>query len=103
MRAEVWRHRWAALLLGTVLLSTGCVTLVPRQGGSTAQDSHALSTLREAGATVPPLEAPSPLASMEMGEHALSTEACEQERLHRRRSARGLGPDATLVSAGRAP
>ncbi|KFA87683.1 hypothetical protein Q664_46200 [Archangium violaceum Cb vi76] len=86
-----------------MLLSTGCVTLAPRQGGSTARAPHALSSLREAGATAPSLEAPSPVAPPEAGEHAFSSEAGEQERLHRRRSARGLGPDAALASAGQTP
>ncbi|QRK13851.1 hypothetical protein JQX13_29625 [Archangium violaceum] len=86
-----------------MLLSTGCVTLAPRQGGSTAEGPRALSTLREAGGSTPALEAPSPLASTEAGERALSAEPGEQERLHRRRSARGLGPDAVLESSGEAP
>jgi len=90
MRAEARAHRWAALLVA-VLLSTGCVTLAPRQGGSPAEGSHAFSQLRDTAATASPLEAPSPLAST------------EQERLHHRRSARGLGPDAALASAGKAP
>jgi hypothetical protein len=38
-----------------------------------------------------------------LGEHALSAESGEQERLHRRRSARGLGPDAALASSGELP
>ena len=103
MRAEALALRWAALLLGAVLLSTGCVTLAPRQGDSTAEGSRAFSTLRETAATASPLEAPSPLASTELGEHALSAKPGEQERLHRRRSARGPGPDAALASTGEAP
>ncbi|PTL77725.1 hypothetical protein DAT35_42840, partial [Vitiosangium sp. GDMCC 1.1324] len=86
-----------------MLLSTGCVTLAPRQGGSPAEGSHTLSTLRDTAATAPPLEAPPPLASTEAGEHALSAKPGEQERLHRRRSARGLGPDAALASSGEVP
>ncbi|HEX5752209.1 MAG TPA: hypothetical protein VFZ09_38705, partial [Archangium sp.] len=102
MRAEAWVRRWA-VLFGAVLLSTGCVTLGPRQGGSTAQAVHALSSLREVGAPAPSLEASSPVAPPAAGEHAFSSEAGGQERLHRRRSARGLGPDAALASAGEAP
>jgi hypothetical protein len=89
--------------VSAVLLSTGCVTLVPRQGGSTAEGLSALSTLRKAGGSTPELEAPSPLASTEAGEHALSVEPGEQERLHRRRSARGLGLDTALANSGEAP
>ncbi len=103
MRAEALALRRAALLLGAVLLSTGCVTLAPRQGGSTSEGSRALSALRETAAAASPLEAPSPLASTELGEHALSAETGAQERLHRRRSARGLGPEAALASSGEAP
>ncbi|QRK13812.1 hypothetical protein JQX13_27040 [Archangium violaceum] len=86
-----------------MLLSTGCVTLAPRQGGSTSEGPRALSMSREVGASTPALEAPSPLASTELGEHALSAEMGAQERLHRRRSARGLGPEAALASSGEAP
>jgi hypothetical protein len=100
MRAEALAPRWVALL-AVVLLSTGCVTLAPRQGGGSAEGLRALSTLREAEATAPPLEAPSPLASTEAGEHAPSAPG-EQERLHRRRSARGLGPDSALANSGEA-
>ncbi|HEX5753738.1 MAG TPA: hypothetical protein VFZ09_46550, partial [Archangium sp.] len=103
MRAEALARRRAALLLGAVLLSTGCVTLGPRLGGSSERAPHALSTLREVGATAPSLEASSPVAAPEVGEHVFSSEAGAQERLHRRRSARGLGPDAALASAGEAP
>ena len=99
MRAEAWAPRWAALL-GAVVLSTGCVTLAPRQGGSNAEGPRALSLLREAGASTTALETPGPLASTDAGKHALSADTGEQERLHRRRSARGLGPDATLAGAG---
>ncbi|MFY0579927.1 hypothetical protein ACN28S_41875 [Cystobacter fuscus] len=99
MRAEARAHRWAALLVA-VLLSTGCVTLAPRQGGSTAEGPRSLSTWRETGARMPPLEAPAPLASSEAREHAFPG---EQERLHRRRSARGLGPDAALASSRDVP
>ena len=102
MRAEAWAPRWA-VLLGAVLLSTGCVTLAPQPGGPPPEGPRALSMLREAGASTPALETPAPLASMGTGEHALSAEPGEQERLHRRRSARGLGPDAALASAGEAP
>ncbi|MGZ3458221.1 MAG: hypothetical protein ACXU86_06890 [Archangium sp.] len=94
MRAEALAHRWAALLLGAALLTGGCVTLAPQPGGRNFESPRALSTLRETGASAPPLEAPSSLASTEPG---------EQERLHRRRSARGLGPDAALARAGAAP
>ncbi|WP_043433678.1 hypothetical protein [Cystobacter fuscus] len=102
MRAEARAHGWAALL-AAVLLSTGCVTLAPRQGGSLAEDSLAFSRLRDTAATSPPREAPSPLASTELGEHILSAEPGEQQRMHRRRSARGLGPDAALANSGEAP
>ncbi|HEX5746827.1 MAG TPA: hypothetical protein VFZ09_11335, partial [Archangium sp.] len=102
MRAETWARRWA-VLLGAVLLSTGCVTLAPRQGGSIAEGPRAFSMSREAGASTPAPETPAPLASTEAGEHAFSGETGEQERLHRRRSARGLGPDAALASSGEAP
>src|SRR5689334_9035273 len=40
MRAEARAHRWVALL-SAVLLSTGCVTLAPRQGGCTAEAGEA--------------------------------------------------------------
>ncbi|QRO03060.1 hypothetical protein JRI60_52460 [Archangium violaceum] len=86
-----------------MLLSSGCVTLAPRQGGSTVEGPRTLSTLRDTAATAPPLEAPSSIASTELGERALSAEPGEQERLHRRRSARGLGPDAALASSGEVP
>ncbi|WNG56538.1 hypothetical protein F0U59_18585 [Archangium gephyra] len=101
MRAETLAPRWAALL-GAVLLSTGCVTLASRQGGSIAEGPRALSMLQEAGGSSTALETPAPLASTAAGggEHALSAEPSEQERLHRRRSARGLGPDAALARAG---
>ncbi|HEX5753488.1 MAG TPA: hypothetical protein VFZ09_45245, partial [Archangium sp.] len=102
MRAEAWARRWAALL-GAVLLSTGCVTLAPRHAVSTAEGPRALSMSREAVASTPAPETPAALASTEAGEHAFSAETGEQERLHRRRSARGLGPDAALASAGQAP
>ncbi|HYO53031.1 hypothetical protein [Archangium sp.] len=42
-------QRWAVLLLGATLLTTGCVTLAPR----------AMSTLRETAAGTPPLQTPS--------------------------------------------
>ncbi|HEX5749877.1 MAG TPA: hypothetical protein VFZ09_26840 [Archangium sp.] len=93
MRAEALAHRWATLL-GAMLLSTGCVA---------ERASHALSTLREVGATAPSLEVSSPVASTEADEPAFSSEAGGQQRLHRRRSARGLSPDASLASAGQAP
>ncbi|MFY0575619.1 hypothetical protein ACN28S_15760 [Cystobacter fuscus] len=102
MRAEARAHRWAALLVA-VLLSTGCVTLAPRQGGSTTEGPRSLSTWRETGARMPPLEAPAPLALPEASEHAFSGKPGEQERLHRRRSARGLGPKTALASLGEAP
>jgi hypothetical protein len=92
MRAEALALRWAALL-GAVLLSTGCVTLAPRQGGSSAEGPRALSMLQEAGGATVVLKTPAPLESEGVGEG-------EQERLHRRRSARGLGPDAALARAG---
>ncbi|WP_309890665.1 hypothetical protein [Archangium sp.] len=44
MRVEAWAPRWAALLLGLVLLSTGCVTLAPRQGGGSVEHLRALSS-----------------------------------------------------------
>ncbi|WP_309891584.1 hypothetical protein [Archangium sp.] len=100
MRAEAWAPRWA-VLLAAVLLSTGCVTLAPRQGGSTAEGLRALSTLRAAGGSTAALETPVPLESTGAGEHAPSA-SVEQERLHRRRGARGLGPDAALARAGEA-
>src|SRR6218665_276101 len=89
MRAETRAHGWVALL-GAVLLSTGCVTLAPRQGGSLAEGSHAFSQFRDTAATAPPL-------------HVRSAEPGEQERLHRRRGTRGLGPDAALASSGEPP
>ncbi|HYO54335.1 hypothetical protein [Archangium sp.] len=92
MRAEALPHRWAALLLGAALLTTGCVTLAPQPGGGGAQGPRALSTLRETAAGTPPL----PVS-------VSSTEEGEQERLYRRRSARGLGPDAALANTGEAP
>ncbi|ATB33787.1 hypothetical protein MEBOL_007285 [Melittangium boletus DSM 14713] len=42
-----------------MLLSTGCVTLAPRQGGGLAEGSHAFLKLRDTAATAPPLEVPS--------------------------------------------
>ncbi|MGZ3459260.1 MAG: hypothetical protein ACXU86_12245, partial [Archangium sp.] len=94
MRAEPLAHRCAALLLWAALLTSGCVTLAPQLGAGTSEGPRALSSLREAGAGAPPLKALSSLASAEAG---------EQERLHRRRSARGLGLDAALASASEAP
>ncbi|WP_257455799.1 hypothetical protein [Archangium lipolyticum] len=75
MRAEARAYPWAAVLLGVVLLTSGCVTLAPQPGGSSSGGPRALSTMRETGAPG------------------------EQERLHRRWGARGLGPDAAMGSA----
>ncbi|WP_309896824.1 hypothetical protein [Archangium sp.] len=102
MRAEAWAPRWA-VPLAAVLLSTGCVTLAPRQAGDIAEGPRALSTWREAGGRTAALETPAPLESTRAGEHSLSAEPGERERLHRRRGARGLGPDAALASSGEAP
>jgi hypothetical protein len=85
-------HVCAALLLGATLLTSGCVTLAPQPDESTSLGLRTLPALHETTAGMPPLEASSALAS---------TEPDEPERLHRRRSARGLGPEATLASAGR--
>ncbi|MCY1082676.1 hypothetical protein [Archangium lansingense] len=81
-RLEVGAPGWAVLLLGALLLAPGCVT----------PGSHTLSKRREAGGGTSPLQAPLSAASMEEG---------EPQRLHRRRSARGLGSD-TSVGAGEA-
>ncbi|AKJ03944.1 hypothetical protein ATI61_116191 [Archangium gephyra] len=72
--ADALAHRWAALL-AALLLSTGCVTLTPRQGGSLTEGSRALSSLREAGTSMLPLEVSAPLDSPEVGRHSLSAEA----------------------------
>ncbi|PTL83519.1 hypothetical protein DAT35_14665 [Vitiosangium sp. GDMCC 1.1324] len=71
------------MLLGAVLLTTGCVTLEPPPGGSGSR-----SALRETAAGTLPLQAPS------------STGPGGQERLHRRHSALGPGPDIAMASAG---
>ncbi|HYO53522.1 hypothetical protein [Archangium sp.] len=89
MLAEILPHRWVAPLLGVVLLTTGCATLAPQSGGSGSQGSRAMSVLRETTAGTPPLQRPSSLGSTEPG---------EQERLHRRRSARGLGVEVAMAS-----
>ncbi|WP_375771678.1 hypothetical protein NR798_12515 [Archangium gephyra] len=65
--------RWGVLLLMAVLLTPGCVTPGPR-------------TLLKTS----PFQAPTSSASMED----------EPQRLHRRRGARGLSSDATLLGAG---
>ncbi|WP_375767832.1 hypothetical protein NR798_40120 [Archangium gephyra] len=65
--------RWGVLLLVAVLLTPGCVTPGPRLLSKTS-----------------PFQAPTSSASMED----------EPQRLHRRRSARGLGSDATVLGAG---
>ena len=65
--------RWGVLLLVALLLTPGCVTPGPRLLSKTS-----------------PFQAPTPSASMED----------DPRRLHRRRSARGLGSDATLLGAG---
>jgi hypothetical protein len=57
MRAEAPGHRWAALLLWGVLLTTGCVTLAPHPGVSGPQGPRALSALREMAVDTPPLQA----------------------------------------------
>ncbi|MGZ3457479.1 MAG: hypothetical protein ACXU86_03130, partial [Archangium sp.] len=105
MRAEPLAHRWAALLLGAALLTSGCVTLAPQPGAGTSEGPRVLSTLREMGVSTPPLEAPASLTSTKTGEQEslFSAEAGEHEPLHRRRSARGLGSDAALASASEAP
>ena len=77
-------HGWVSLLLGAALLTTGCVTLAPQSGGRISEGPRPLSTLRET-------EASSLLSS---------TETNDQERLHRRRSACGLGPDAEATTQG---
>ncbi|MCY1072926.1 hypothetical protein [Archangium lansingense] len=94
-----WAYRRAALL-GAVLLSTGCVTLAPRHGGSTLESSSALSTLRDTGASEPPLLAAlSPLASTQGGEHALSAGPGQQER----RGGAGEAPEYVVASMGPTP
>lgn len=94
-----------ALLLCTALLSTGCVTLTPRPGGGGSEGPRARSSLRATGASTPSVEGPAPLASTEAAEPKprVSGEPGEQERLHRGRSARGLGPDAALARTQEAP
>jgi len=58
--------------------------------------------LQEGGGATTTLETPASLASTgaSEGEHVPSGEPGEQERLHRRRSARGLGQDAALARVG---
>ncbi|MFY0524887.1 hypothetical protein ACN28I_17625 [Archangium gephyra] len=65
--------RWGVLLLVALLLTPGCVTPGSRLLSKTS-----------------PFQAPTSSASMED----------EPQRLHRRRGARGLGSDATLLGAG---
>ncbi|WP_235217204.1 hypothetical protein, partial [Archangium violaceum] len=74
---------WRALLLGAVLLTTGCATRVPHAGEGARPGARAL--LRS------PL-VPRPFASPGAG---------EPERSHWRPGARGLGSD-TRVGAGEA-
>ncbi|HYO59832.1 hypothetical protein [Archangium sp.] len=102
MHAEALAYRWAALLLGATLLTTGCVTLAPQPDGSGSQDPRTLSALRETATGTPPLQTPPSLASTRPGEQEQlsSTELGEQKRLHRRRSARGLGSDVAIASSG---
>jgi hypothetical protein len=66
--------RWGVLLLVAVLLTPGCVTPGPRLLSKTS-----------------PFQAPVSATTLEEG---------EPQRLHRRRSARGLGSDATVLGAG---
>ncbi|HEX5753155.1 MAG TPA: hypothetical protein VFZ09_43545 [Archangium sp.] len=73
--------RWVALLMGTVLLTTGCATRAPY--GTGGSPHHVRALLRSP--LVPP-----PLAPQE---------AVGPERLHRRRGARGLDAD-TSASGG---
>ncbi|PTL79807.1 hypothetical protein [Vitiosangium sp. GDMCC 1.1324] len=84
MRAEAVAYRWAVLLLGMALLTTGCVTLAPPSGGS-----GTMAALRETAAGTPPLQTPLSFASTEPG---------EQERLHRRHGERMLASNVALVS-----
>jgi hypothetical protein len=77
---ETPRLAAGAVLLGAMLLTIGCATPGPRP----------LFTLRETGVDTSPFQAPTSAASMEE----------EPQRVHRRRSARGLGSDATLLGAG---
>ncbi|MFY0571201.1 hypothetical protein ACN28E_46240 [Archangium lansingense] len=73
--------RWGVLLLAAVLLTPGCITPGPRT----------LSKRQETALETSPFRAPFSTSSLE-------DEA--PQRLHRRRSARGLGSDATLLGAG---
>src|SRR5690242_4828881 len=102
MRAEALAYRWATLLLGATLLTTGCVTLAPQPDGSGSQGPRALSALRETATGTPPRQMPPSLASTRPGEQEQlsSTELGEQKQLHHRRSARGLGSDFAIASSG---
>ncbi|PTL83504.1 hypothetical protein DAT35_14045 [Vitiosangium sp. GDMCC 1.1324] len=73
-------------MLGVALLTTGCATMTPPPGGS-----GPMSALRETAAGTPPLQTHLALSSTEPG---------GQERLHRRRSARGPGSSVAMASAG---
>ncbi|PTL85092.1 hypothetical protein [Vitiosangium sp. GDMCC 1.1324] len=85
MRAEAVALRWAALLLGMALLTTGCVTMAPLPGGS-----GSISALRETAAGTPSLQTPSSFASTEPG---------GQELLHRQHGEHMRASDVALVSA----
>ncbi|WP_342379398.1 hypothetical protein NVS55_08060 [Myxococcus stipitatus] len=105
MRAEPRVYRWAVLLLvGVAVLTSGCVTLVSPQVGSGAQGPRAMSALRATAAGSAQLETPSAFASTEPGEQERSASSApeEEERLHRRRGARGLGPEVAKGSADEA-
>jgi hypothetical protein len=95
MRAEPLACRWAVLLLGGALLTSGCVTLAPSPVGSGAQGPRAMSALRATAAGSAQLETPAAFVSTEPGaqEQSSVSEPDEEERLHRRRGARGLGSE----------
>ncbi|QRK08628.1 hypothetical protein JQX13_00055 [Archangium violaceum] len=85
MRAEPLAYRWAVLLLGVALLTSGCVTRVSPLVGSGAQGPRAMSALRATAAGSAQLETPSAFASTEPGAQEQSTVSApeEEERLHR--------------------
>jgi len=92
------------LLLGAAVLTSGCVTRGPPSVRSGAQGPRAMSALRATAAGSPLPETPSAFASPESAEEerSSSSEAYKEERLHRRRGARGLGTDVARGSADEA-
>lgn len=96
MGAEPPVYRWAVLLLvGVSVLTSGCLTRVSPQVGSGAQGPRTLPAWRATAAGSSQLETLLAFASTAPGEQERSASSApdEEERLHRRRGARGLGPE----------